>query len=101
VEVAEIEEADLSAAIDRLARHLQDGYGAPDLDLARAAARHELEDAASLCDHKIGTLLTLERQPGDEGIVERIRVVQPARASDHAKIWEIVPDNSGEDTTGG
>lgn len=101
VEVAEIDEAEFFAAVERLARHLQDVYGAPDLGLALAAARQELEDAAGLCDHKVGTLLALERVPAEEGFVERIRVIEPARAPDHAKIWEIVPDSPGEETAKG
>ena len=96
VEVAEITEADFFAAVERLARHLQADYGAPDLGLALAAARQELEDAAALCAHKTGTLLALEREPAEEGFVERVRVIQPARAADHAKIWEIVEDDSPE-----
>jgi hypothetical protein len=33
--------------------------------------------------------------------VERFRVIEPARAGDHAKIWEILPDTSEDDTAGG
>jgi len=96
VEVAEIGEADFFAAVERLAHHLQESYGAPSLGLAIAAARQELEDAAALCGHKTGTLLALERAPAEEGFVERVRVIQPARAGDHAKIWEIVEDDTPE-----
>lgn len=92
VEVAEIGEADFFAAVERLARHIESVYGAPSFGHALAAARQELDDAADLCEHKIGTLLTLEREPGAEGFVERFRVIEPARAGDHAKIWTIVPD---------
>ncbi len=96
VEVAEVDEAEFFAAVEALARHLQEHYGAPNLGLALTAARSELDDAAALCDHKTGTLLSLERQPGDEGIIERIRVIQPERAGDHAKIWQIVEDDTGD-----
>ncbi|MEQ8356675.1 MAG: DUF6505 family protein [Kiloniellaceae bacterium] len=95
VEVAEIEEAEFFAAVERLARHLQSAYGAPSLGLALTAARRELEDAAGLCDHKTGTLLALERVPATEGFVERIRVIEPARAKDHARIWELAGDDTG------
>jgi hypothetical protein len=96
VEVAEIEEADFFALVERLARHIEAAYGAPSFGHALAAARHELDDAAGLCGHKIGTLLSLEREPSEEGFVERFRVIEPSRAGDHAKIWEIVEDNSGD-----
>jgi len=92
VEVAEISEADAAALAERLARHLEATYGAPSFELALAAASHELDDAAGLCEHKLGTLLALERQPAEEGFVERFRVIQPERATDHAKIWNIVAD---------
>lgn len=92
VEVAEIAEADFFAQAERLARHLQSHYRAPGFGEALAAARHELDDAAGLCEHKLGTLLALEREPAEAGFVERFRVIEPSRAGDHAKIWTIVPD---------
>lgn len=92
VEVAEIGEADFAALAERLARHLEARYGAPSFGLALTAARHELDDAAGLCEHKLGTLLALERRPSEDGFVERFRVIQPERATDHAKIWQIVED---------
>lgn len=101
VEVAEISEAEFFAAVERLARHIEEVYDAPSFGHALAAARQELEDAAGLCEHKLGTLLAIEREPGDEGFVERFRVIEPARAGDHAKIWEILPDNSEDDAAGG
>jgi hypothetical protein len=96
VEIAEIAEADFAAVTERLARHLQDHYGAPGLGEALAAARHELDDAAGLCTHKLGTLLAVEREPAEEGFVERFRVIEPDRAQDHAKIWGFVEDDSEE-----
>jgi hypothetical protein len=96
VEVAEIGEAEFFAVVESLARHLQEHYGAPSLDLALAAARQELDDAAGLCEHKLGTLLAIEREPGDGGFVERFRVIEPSRAADHAKIWEIVEDDTAD-----
>ncbi len=101
VEVAEIGEAEFFAAVERLARHIEEVYKAPSFGHALAAARQELEDAAGLCEHKLGTLLAIEREPGDAGFVERFRVIEPARAGDHARIWEIVPDASEDDTAGG
>ena len=94
VEVAEADEATFFALVETLARHIETHYGAPSLGAALAAARHELDDAAGLCEHKLGTLLALEREPAEEGFVERFRVIEPERAKDHAKIWEVVPDDS-------
>lgn len=92
VEVAEIAEPEFFALVEHLARHLEADYHAPSFGHALAAARHELDDAAGLCEHKLGTLLSLEREPGENGFVERFRVIEPARAGDHAKIWQIVRD---------
>lgn len=94
VEVADIDEAAFFQAVERLARHFVECYGAPSLAEALPAARDEADDARSLCEgHKVHTLLALERQPGEDGIVERMRVVRPQRADGHARIWEVVPDD--------
>ena len=92
VEVAEISEAAYAAVIERLARHFVAVHGAPDLTAALPAAREEADYAASLCDHKVHTMLAIEREFTEAGIAERIRVIKPDRAGDHAKIWKIVPD---------
>ena len=93
VEVAEIDEAGFARVVERLARHFVEAYGAPDLAAALPAARQEADDAAGLCDHKLHSLLALEREMTDEGVVERFRVILPERAQDHARIWEIVPED--------
>lgn len=94
VEVAEIDEAGYFAAVERLARHFVAAYGAPSLAEALPVARAEVDDAAGLCDgHKLGALLAVEREVADDGdIRERFRVVRPERATDHAKIWDIVEE---------
>ena len=98
VEVAEIDEAAFFQVVERLARHFVAYYGAPDLAAALPAARDEADHAASLCEHGVHTLLALEREYGEAGLVERYRVIRPDRAVDHARIWQIVPD---EDDIGG
>lgn len=89
-EVAEISEAAFFQLVERLARHFVEAYGAPDLASALPAARAEADYAAGLCEHKIHTLMAIERRFGETGIVERIRVIRPSGAQDHARIWEIV-----------
>ncbi len=98
-EVAEIDPADFEQTIERLARHFVDSYGAPDLAAARPVARAEAEEAAELCQHKVHTLLAIERELTEKGVVERFRVIVPARAEDHAKVWEIVPEEAEDDGT--
>ncbi|SMF21734.1 hypothetical protein SAMN06265365_104168 [Tistlia consotensis] len=93
VEIADVEEADVAAAVERLARHFVETYGAPGLTAALPVARRELDEASRLCEHKTGTLLSVERDLDEAGeIVERFRVVEPSRAPDHAPIWRIVDE---------
>jgi len=103
VEIAEIEEAAFFAVVERLARHFVDCLGAPDLAAALPAAREEADYAAGLCDHKLNSLLALERELEPQGgteqaLVERFRVIVPKRGADHARIWEIVSEEEGRET---
>ncbi len=100
VEVAEISEAEFFRVVERLAQQFVERYRAPSLGDALPAARSEADYAAALCDHKVHQLLAMERADGPEGLVERIRLVRPERASSHAKIWEIVEDDDGEASDG-
>src|SRR5690606_5556678 len=93
--VAAVSEADYEQAVDALAGHLQEAYGAPDRQAARTAAREEIDYAASLCEQPVNTLLSLSRFVEGDAIREQFRVVQPPGDKPHAKIWEIVPDDDG------
>ena len=95
VAIADIDEDSYEAVVSALARHFVASYGAPTLEAALVAARQETEFAASLSDHEIHTLLAVERSFGDDGIVERFKVIQPPGETMHAKIWTIIDD---EDT---
>lgn len=98
VEVAEIEESAFFQAVERLAQHFVERYGAPSLVEALPAAREEADYAADLCEHKLHTLLAVEREMSAEGLKERFKIVQPSRARDHAKIWEIASGDEGEES---
>lgn len=93
VMVGEIDAAGYDGVVDRLAARFVACHGAPDLDAARPAAREEAAFAASLCVHPVGTLITVERSFGPDGIVERFRTVDRRTDGEHAKIWEIVADD--------
>ena len=92
VEVAEIDEAGFFRVVERLAQHFVEVYGAPSLTAALPAARAEADYALGLSDHKLHSLLAIEREPGPSGLIERVRVIRPERAADHARIWEIEPE---------
>jgi len=98
VEVAEITEADHTALVQHLARHLIENYGAPGEAEALSAAREEVSLAGSLAaEHKIGTMLALGREIDEQGnIREAYRLIQPYRAEEHARIWTIIEDEEGD-----
>jgi len=95
VEVAEIPEPEYKGVVERLAHHFVAHYGAPDLDEALAAAREEAEYTASVAEHDLHTLLAIERDVGEQGVVENLKVIHLTGA-DHSrlKIWGIEPDDS-------
>lgn len=62
-------------ATEALARHFVSVHGAPDLAAARDVAAREVAFAASLCEHPVGTLLTIFRQDGPDGVVEQFATV--------------------------
>ncbi len=68
----EIETVTASLAL----RFLRD-FAAPSLAEARGAAEQEVSFAAGLCDHPIGTLLTVSRRFEGEDIVERYATLTP------------------------
>ncbi|MFQ5954212.1 MAG: DUF6505 family protein [Kiloniellales bacterium] len=92
VEVRDIDEAEYEVVVRRLAALFVERHGAPDILEAMRVAREEAAHTAELCQHKVRTLLAVEREPSQDGVVERIRVIRPSCAEDHAKIWTIVKD---------
>ncbi len=82
VAVTQIEEAEFSALVDRLAAHFVTYYGAPDLEAARPVATEELTQMANLCDtHDANTLLTVARELTEAGVRETYRTIQPPEAN--------------------
>ena len=75
VMVADAPDAVVRSVTDALAHHFMDRHGAPSWAAAREVAEREVAFAASLCDHPVGTLLTIFRQHGPDGIVEQFATV--------------------------
>jgi len=94
VSIATVPEAEYEAAVTLLAQQIGRRFNPPSRQAAEAAARQELDYAASLCEHPINTLLSLTRKVEGDSIVEQFRVVSPPGEKPHAKIWEIVSDES-------
>ena len=81
VAVAKAEEAERDAAIDALAAHFVERYGAPDVDAARHAAREEMAFMEELCaDQEPNTLLIVERALTAAGVKESFRAIKPREA---------------------
>lgn len=86
--VAEMSAAEHEATVARIADYLLAQLGAPDRAAAEAAAREEAAFAASLCDHPVNTVITIERALTEDGIVENFRTVETDRQAP-AQAWQI------------
>jgi hypothetical protein len=97
VQVVEASAQDRAAAVDLLARRLVERFGAPDLDVARAAAAEEVAFAASLSDHAEGTVVALARRHEDGDIRERFRTLAPGAATKPARAFAFVAEEDEEE----
>lgn len=79
VQIVEADADSRAAAVEQLSRQLVDHFGAPDIEMARAAADEELNFAESLCNHAPDTLIALHRSAEAGGIREAFRTLK-ARA---------------------
>jgi hypothetical protein len=86
VEVAEIDEDEYQEVIDRLAQHFVRAHGAPHIAAALPVAADEADYAVGICHYPLHTLLGIERDFGDDGIVESLKVLRPRDGLDHAKV---------------
>ena len=93
VQVVEISTQEYEQAVETLAVYLAGFYNAPTQEAAIRAARQEIDDMATLCDHPAKTLLTIERAIAEQHITEKISVLAPSDKPAHAKIWAIVDDD--------
>lgn len=77
VVVSEAREQEREEAIDVLALHIHQKFGAPDMDAARTAAWEEIAFAASICKHDVNTLIAMHRTFDDGEIKEQFRTLRP------------------------
>jgi hypothetical protein len=75
VEVADIAPADHDAMTRRLAAYYMAEFGLTDVNEAMAAATEEMQFAASQCGHPPGTILALDREFNEQGLIETTRIV--------------------------
>ena len=75
VEIAEIAQADYDAMARRLAAYYVAAFGLTELDEAMAAATEEMLFATSQCGRPVGTVLALDREFNEQGLIETTRPV--------------------------
>ena len=93
VSIVNAGEDDVSRLTDEVAAAFVERLGAPNLEVARAAAAEEIAFMAELCaQHKSGTLLTIQRQLGEDGIIESFRSLSKADSCAEQKIWTVIED---------
>ena len=94
VSVVNSRDDDVEALLERVASAFVERLGAPNLEVARAAASEEIAFMAELClPHEAGTLLTISREIGENGITESFRSLPKADSCAEQKIWTVVEDD--------
>jgi len=95
VSVVNAKQAEMDRLADAVATSFVERLGAPDMEVARAAAVEEIGFMAELCaQHKTGTLLTIRRELGEEGITESFRSLSKPDSCAEQKIWTVVEDDA-------
>jgi hypothetical protein len=78
VQIVEATETERARAVDVLAHHLAERFGAPNLAEARAAAEQEIDFAVSLADRPSGIFAAVSRTIEGGSIRESFRSLRPA-----------------------
>ena len=93
VQVTTATSVEFDEVVTKLADLFVRDHGAPDRASALPIAHDEVSYVAELCEFDDGTLLSLAREPGPEGIRETVRSVPKNTGSDQPfKIWELVDE---------
>jgi hypothetical protein len=83
-EVVEMDKSEYQQVIERLVRHFVDDLGAPTLEAAGAVAEEEAAYTAELCDSfSAGVWITVERNPGGDGIRDHYSVFKRLMIGGH------------------
>jgi len=93
VQVSTASLSDFETATEKLAAIFVRDFAAPDLEAAMPVARDEVRYVASVGEFDEGTLLSLFREPGPDGLHEIVRAVEMPNTVDHVtKVWELVEE---------
>jgi len=99
VEVVEATVEERARAVGVLAQHLKEQFGAPNLEMARAAAEQEIDFAAALAEHPSGMLAAVTRTLESGSIRETFRSLRPATNRPASAFAFLQPSDEGEETT--
>ena len=94
--VSEHKEADREDIEQKLAHHFVKNFGAPDIEAALPAVRHEALFAQELCeDQPVNTVFMVRRKfDALEQVHEEFRIVRTEEEPTHARIWSVVEDDA-------
>lgn len=96
VTVAEVDAETIETLAVRLADHFVEVYGAPSREAALPVARGEVDFAAELAGGQpVNTVLSIVRSFDESGgIQEEFRTVAISTEKPHARVWDVVEDES-------
>ena len=92
VQATAISSAEYEQLLLTLTAHLTVQYRAPNLEAATDAAKQEIDDMATLCNHPPGTLLAIERTIDGQNITEQTRIISGSRDQAKPQIWTAIED---------
>ena len=92
VQTTELSDSEYEILLQTLAGYLVAEYSAPSHNAAVDAAKQEIDDMASLCNHPIGTLLAIERSINGEDIAERTRIINLSNGIRKNQFWTVSKD---------
>jgi hypothetical protein len=94
ISVVSARDGDVETLTEQVATAFVERLGAPDIEVARAAAVEEIGFMVEICaQHTAGTLLTIQRELGDNGISERFRSLSKPDSCAEQKIWTMVEED--------
>ena len=65
---------------------------APNLKAAADAAKQEINDMTTLCNHPPGTLLAIERTIDGQNITEKTRIISSSKEHAKPQVWTTIED---------
>ena len=94
VSISKLSIKNKKSLLNELAQYFMEFYGAPNIEVALPVAEEEIDFMIDLCDeHDVGTLLTVNRTLGVNGIHEKFRHLPKQDSCSSQQIWATVEDD--------